>query len=1260
MIEPRRRSRIRKIEPVQSVHFDEQFWPVSLALCLTAAIGAGATASLMDGPWMWATLVALPGLLVAALVALQRVRPGLLRRSLQLAAILSAALHLMFLIACSLTDVFGRSLPAEQLAEKPAVNERVMLVTKRESNPIWRELNRRETSDPKLEAEREPTRMENQPPQPAEIAQPRPNDAVASSRRNQPAPAQPRLDESLGQLRRSEGESSPMAASPVSVESASPAPRELPQPREAAAASPAPQRTAEQPVAAAAQPAEVSPSNMAAALESNSARRESSSPANSLPQPVEAASSARTRDRQLEIPRTEVAPVEMAQSARATAALPPSPIAEASATARAEQTETMLRPASEQPSGVVAEAPPDVARAERRQSNPTPASISQENQRAAIPRRSSQAAEQVASLRPVEAPSPAPATASGSEPAPQSTATSLTRSESGSALAESGKNLQVSDLQAPGAAAVASDSVARRRSERAADSPQLLNSQQASRERRNQAASDQPQSAWKVNTESLASRSGSRAPEEQTAEASAAAATTAAASADRSRLNAEAGSSQIDLGPTKLVEDSAAERVSGGGGATSLGPLNPEQEKRTRSTTAAAGTLATERLGLTQAPRTAPLESRPSGEPLPNEALASGQRAAMNGASNNASAAAEVQPADPGVAEAKASELANGAERASNQLAGSSAVSAEEAAESQLGNTRAGISRAPVAQVEVNLGAQRNEPGKAGRPEAELSVGSGSGVRGTGTALGAELSEPTGGTTGETAALATRRERGETAAGETPLAAEATSKGRRSSNASAPQLEATAGSAAAASPAQGTGRTTVAEADIAQATRRRGEPGQLNVQAEMGVPGLGLQPDEALGSRSRPATRESESIALSADARFSRSDAGAMPAAATDAVLAKEAFEARGVTKPGSAPATEAAIELGLEFLARHQRADGSWSLGGFDAGHPQKQGQFNSDMAATGLALLAFQGAGYTHREFKYAGQMQRALDWITTRQAVDGGLYLKADERSDSNCRMYSHAIATLALNEAYGMTQDSQLCEPCERALAYIAKTQDGQGGWRYYAEPQLRQSDTSVTGWMMMALQSGRLAGLEVPESTWEGIRQWLELSRDPQREGLYRYNPFAQDSGGIDRSAGRRPTVSMTSVGLLMRLYLGWERDDQRMLDGADYLLSQQMPSDRTSIERDTYYWYYATQVLRHVGGDRWERWNSRLHPLLVKSQVTAGELAGSWHPYEPVPDRWGPAAGRLYVTTMNLLSLEVNYRLLPLYLDVRTAGAGGR
>ena len=69
----------------------------------------------------------------------------------------------------------------------------------------------------------------------------------------------------------------------------------------------------------------------------------------------------------------------------------------------------------------------------------------------------------------------------------------------------------------------------------------------------------------------------------------------------------------------------------------------------------------------------------------------------------------------------------------------------------------------------------------------------------------------------------------------------------------------------------------------------------------------------------------------------------------------------------------------------------------------------------------------------------------------------------------------------------------------------------------------------------------------------------------------------------------------------------------------------------------------------HMGGEHWKRWNDRLHPLLINAQEPEGDLVGSWDPRRPVPDRWGPHAGRLYVTTMNLLSLEVHYRHLPLY-----------
>lgn len=132
---------------------------------------------------------------------------------------------------------------------------------------------------------------------------------------------------------------------------------------------------------------------------------------------------------------------------------------------------------------------------------------------------------------------------------------------------------------------------------------------------------------------------------------------------------------------------------------------------------------------------------------------------------------------------------------------------------------------------------------------------------------------------------------------------------------------------------------------------------------------------------------------------------------------------------------------------------------------------------------------------------------------------------------------------------------------------------------------------------------------------------------------------------------------MTAVGLLLRMYLGWDRSDVRLQHGADYMLETPPSLGFGSVtSRDTYYWYYATQVFYHLGGEYWEKWYRQLYPLLLDSQVQSGVLAGSWDPQRPVPDRWGSQAGRIYVTTMNLLSLEVRYRILPLYED--SAGIG--
>jgi hypothetical protein len=342
-------------------------------------------------------------------------------------------------------------------------------------------------------------------------------------------------------------------------------------------------------------------------------------------------------------------------------------------------------------------------------------------------------------------------------------------------------------------------------------------------------------------------------------------------------------------------------------------------------------------------------------------------------------------------------------------------------------------------------------------------------------------------------------------------------------------------------------------------------------------------------------------------------------------------------------PDTEEAIEIGLAYLANTQNGDGSWSL----QGHGENV-LLRSNTAATGLCLLAFQGAGYTHRQHQHAVTISRGIEFLLNQQQTNGDLYVPEDAVSNQNVAFYSHGIAALALCEAYGMTQDPDLKEPAQRCLDFVISTQHTErGGWRYAAQVS---SDTSVTGWMMMALKSGQLSGLEVPDETYQGIQRWLGISQVPQQPDRYRYNPYAPDTPS--QRHGRTATPTMTSVGMLMRMYSGWRRDNEAMKSAAEYLL--QFPPQIGTIkspQRDTYYWYYATQVMFHMGGEYWDRWNRSLNPILINSQVKEGVNAGSWEPMGAIPDRWATHAGRLYVTTMNLLNLEVYYRHLPIYDD---------
>lgn len=333
--------------------------------------------------------------------------------------------------------------------------------------------------------------------------------------------------------------------------------------------------------------------------------------------------------------------------------------------------------------------------------------------------------------------------------------------------------------------------------------------------------------------------------------------------------------------------------------------------------------------------------------------------------------------------------------------------------------------------------------------------------------------------------------------------------------------------------------------------------------------------------------------------------------------------------KFGATKGTLDSLALALEWIARNQQKNGSWSL----QKPYSKTAPYENINAATAMAMLALQGDGNTHLKGQYQRNVAAGLKVLLRSQAGSGSL-IGAD--IGEHQMMYTHAFATIALCELYGMTQDSLLKDPCEKAVKFLVQVQSPEGGWRYRPG---NDSDTSVTGWCVMALQSARAAKIEVPNDCLKRVGQFLN-SVESEEYG-YSYLPRLE------------PTFSMTAEGLLCRQLLGMKRNDPRLGPGVATLLrsdSMTWETDKNSANRHSVYgWYYATQVIHHYGGKEWENWNKKLRVVLPTNQIKNGPERGSW---PPDTDFYGEQAGRLYQTCLCAYMLEVYWRHLPLYKEV--------
>ena len=358
---------------------------------------------------------------------------------------------------------------------------------------------------------------------------------------------------------------------------------------------------------------------------------------------------------------------------------------------------------------------------------------------------------------------------------------------------------------------------------------------------------------------------------------------------------------------------------------------------------------------------------------------------------------------------------------------------------------------------------------------------------------------------------------------------------------------------------------------------------------------------------------------------------------------------AQEVVEEPSVEALKEARQNALDWLERHQHPDGYWDADDFGLcctkGEPScsGKGQALNDVGVTGLSLLAFLNAGNTVSSGPHKNAIKKGVKYLCDVQKPEDGC-LVAKEGTQW---VYNHALATLALVEAYDKSKWPILKKYAQRGVDCIHKCKNPGKGWRYGIEGSdpAEQNDTSVTGWMVLCLASAGKYGLSVNEEDLKEGLGYIEAMTDPEtgRTGYMEKGRSSSREAGDENIWPFEQTEAMTALAMLIRCCAAEAIDDDeqavRSIKAGAALLDAKPPEwNPESGSIDYCYWYFGTRAMKRVAGGQWQRWRLRLVNAIVDNQIGEGCAKGSW---DPQKDPWGDNGGRVYSTALLALSLGV-------------------
>ncbi len=326
------------------------------------------------------------------------------------------------------------------------------------------------------------------------------------------------------------------------------------------------------------------------------------------------------------------------------------------------------------------------------------------------------------------------------------------------------------------------------------------------------------------------------------------------------------------------------------------------------------------------------------------------------------------------------------------------------------------------------------------------------------------------------------------------------------------------------------------------------------------------------------------------------------------------------------------AVQRAIAYLVSRQQSNGS-----------VHDGARHNITAMTALSIMSMAAVGHQPTDPTREGNaMRKALEYVLREDRIDRNGYFGRNDGS----RMYGHGIITLMLGEMLGMgvddEMDKRIADRLRGAVDLILRDQKPAsagvvaGGWRY--DPGQSSADLSISVWQVMALRSAKNAGMKVPkEAIDRAVAYVVRCFKDfgPQQ----RRGDVTIRKGAFGYMPGANPDYAMAAAGLLSMQVCG-RYDAPEVAGAADWLFNYNPRYNHNWFFYGTY--YYAQGMYQYKADPKYARESRRrVESLLLTNQ----NQDGSWTAHRG-SER---SAGRIYTTSMAVLSLSVKYHYLPIY-----------